>query len=50
VTINELVVAVRVSLGASELAECGRADRDGDGEVTIDELIAAVSASLGACG
>jgi len=45
VTIDELIVAVRLALGETTPA-CGAADSNGDGRVGIDDLIRAVSAAL----
>ncbi len=46
VTVNELVTAVRVSLGEGALATCPASDRNGDGAISIDELVAAVREAL----
>lgn len=48
VTINELVLAVRVALGAPA-EECLSADRNHNGVVTVDELVAAVGRALAGC-
>ena len=50
VSIDELVLAVRIALGENETSDCLVADRDGSGTVEIDELIAAVSVALSGCG
>jgi hypothetical protein len=49
VTVDELLLAVNISLGTRAVGQCDAADRDGDGLVTIDELIAAVSTALNGC-
>ena len=49
VTINELILAVRIALGEASIDSCPSIDPSGDGTVTIDELIAAVSNALGGC-
>ncbi len=49
VTVNELVTAVGVALGARPFADCLSADGDGDGEIGIAELIAAVNSALAGC-
>ena len=49
VTIDEIVLAVRIAIAEAPLDECMQADRDGSGEVTIDEIISAVSAATGGC-
>lgn len=46
VTIDELVVAVRIALGQAAAATCPTADVDGNGTVAVNELIAAVGAAL----
>ncbi len=46
---TELVVGVRVLLGAVSIASCTALDRSGDQRATIDELLAAVEASLDGC-
>jgi hypothetical protein len=49
VQISELVLGVRIALGAEPVESCAELDRDGDGAVGIDELLAAVMASLTTC-
>jgi hypothetical protein len=49
VTVDELVTAVNIALGATEVSECDHADRNEDGVVTIDELILAVNDALEGC-
>jgi hypothetical protein len=49
VSINELIVAVNISLGSSSASACLAVDRDDSGTVTIDELIAAVGNALNGC-
>lgn len=49
VSIDELIRAVRISLGEREGLACPPADYDGNGQVSIDELIQAVLASLYGC-
>jgi hypothetical protein len=46
VAVNELVIAVNISLGALPLARCTAIDRNGDGRVAIEELIRAVRHTL----
>ncbi|MBX3026224.1 S8 family serine peptidase [bacterium] len=46
VTIDELVLGVRIALGEATPAICPAADGDGDGAVAIAELIAAVGQAL----
>lgn len=48
-SINELILAVRIALGEEDASACGSIDANGDGAVAIDELIAAVSRALGGC-
>jgi parallel beta-helix repeat protein len=47
VTVNELVMAVRIALEQTELALCRPADASGDEVVTIDEIILAVRGAQG---
>lgn len=49
VTVSELVVAVRIGLGALPSERCPAADRDRGGTVTAAELIAAVNSLLNSC-
>jgi hypothetical protein len=49
VSIAELVRAVNIALGVTDVATCTAADRNGDGTVAINELIAAVNSALFAC-
>ena len=49
VTIDEIVFAVSVALGTSEVSGCLAADRNEDGTVTVDEIVAAVNAALLGC-
>lgn len=46
VTVNELVQAVNIALGATGITSCGEADVDIDGQVTVNEIVRAVSAAL----
>ncbi|GIW45541.1 MAG: hypothetical protein KatS3mg077_2823 [Candidatus Binatia bacterium] len=46
VTIEELVRAVNVALGAASVDQCVDADRSGDDAITIEELVFAVNAAL----
>ncbi len=46
VTIDELIVAVRIALDSAPIDDCTAVDRNGDGIVVIDELITAVRAAL----
>ena len=46
VSIDELIVGVRIALDQQPTANCAAADRNGDGRVGIDELVSAVNAAL----
>lgn len=50
VTVDEIITAVNIALGAAAVEDCGAADTDGDGQVTVDEIVAAVDAALNGCG
>jgi len=47
VTIDEVIRAVNIAIGAIQIAQCPAADADGDGTVNIADLIKAVNAVLG---
>jgi len=49
VTIDELIAAVDIALGQTDLSGCPSADANQDGSVTVDELIVAVNAALEGC-
>jgi len=49
VTINELVVGVRIALEALPLERCASIDVNGDGRVAVSDLVAAVRALLDGC-
>lgn len=49
VSIDDLVTAVRVALGAADASSCRAASIDGDAMVSIAELIRAVRAALAGC-
>jgi hypothetical protein len=49
VTIGELVTAVSISLGNTDLARCPAADSQSDGRVSVNELIRAVTDALEGC-
>lgn len=46
VTVDEVITAVSIALGAGELSSCSDADVDRDYRVTVDEVITGVSAAL----
>jgi subtilisin family serine protease len=49
VSVNELVVAVSISLGTEPLQACPGADVNRDGFVTVDELVLTVNSALVGC-
>jgi len=49
VTIDEVIVGVRIALGMAEIHACRSFDQDGNARVTIDELIAGVKSALDGC-
>ncbi len=50
VTVDELLLAVNISLGTDNLSACPLLDRNGDGVVSIDEILTAVGNALQGCG
>jgi hypothetical protein len=49
VSINELISAVRVSLGVAPVGSCPAADPDDSGAVAVNELVGAVVRALNGC-
>lgn len=49
VTVDELVIMVKIALAEAPLADCVAGDADGSGDITIDEIIAAVNNALTSC-
>lgn len=49
VTVDDILIAVAISIGQTPLSACPAADANGDGEVTVDDVIAAVNAALFGC-
>jgi hypothetical protein len=49
VTVNNLITAVNIALGALPISDCAAIDADSDGDVTVSELIQAVNAALTGC-
>jgi hypothetical protein len=49
VTVNELIMAVNIALGALPSGNCPACDTNGDGAVSISELVAAVTKALNGC-
>ncbi len=49
VSVNEVIVAVRVLLDRAPLSDCVAIDADGDGAVTVGELVVAVRSGLDGC-
>lgn len=49
VTVDEILRAVNIALGAGETADCRNADANGDSLVTVDEIVNAVTNALGGC-
>lgn len=49
VTVDEIVVAVRLALEGGSTEACANADVDGSGGVTVDEVVAAVNFALSGC-
>jgi len=49
VSIDELIVAIQISLGTMPVDDCAALDADLDRRVGIDEIVGAVGAALGGC-
>jgi hypothetical protein len=49
VSIDELILEVRIALGAAPIDGCAAADLNGDGALGINELVGAVSRALDGC-
>jgi hypothetical protein len=49
VTIDELVVGVRLALGSGAASSCSAFDPDGDGQVVIADLVSAVGHAMRGC-
>lgn len=49
VSVDELLIGIRVALGERPPADCLAFDRDGNGRVDVDELVGAVGAALDGC-
>ncbi|MBI1815992.1 MAG: hypothetical protein HYR72_13515 [Deltaproteobacteria bacterium] len=49
VTVDQLIIGVRIALGTTQLDVCPAFDADNSNDVTVDELILAVNAALNGC-
>lgn len=49
VTVDEIVRAVDIALGAEPMSGCFQADGTGDGQVTVDEVLQMVNSALNGC-
>jgi hypothetical protein len=49
VTVDQLIIGVRIALGTTPLDVCPAFDADSSEDVTVDELIVAVNAALNGC-
>ncbi len=49
VTVDDIIIAVNISLGSAPVTECEAADPTGSGTVTIDDIVRAVNNSLDGC-
>lgn len=49
VTVDDLLKAVNIALGTTNVDLCSSADGNGDGSITINELLAAVNHALDGC-
>jgi hypothetical protein len=49
VTIDEILTAVNIALGNSQISDCLPSDTNGDGRITVDEILTAVNNALNGC-
>ncbi len=49
VAVDEILLALQVTLGAAPLDGCAAVDRNLDGEATVDEILAAINVALDGC-
>jgi len=49
ITVDEILVVIRIALGEADLATCASADRTDDGQITVEEIIATVDRALDGC-
>lgn len=49
VTVDEIIVMVRIVLGEAPVSACPSGDANGDGAITIDEIVLAVNNALNGC-
>jgi hypothetical protein len=49
VTVNEILLLIRIALLGEGAASCPSADASGDGAITVDEIVSAVDAALDGC-
>ncbi len=49
VTVNEVVILVRIALQQTHVTQCQAGDLNGDGQITVDEIVQAVRAVLVGC-
>lgn len=50
VSVDEILLAVSISLGERPIAACRAGDANSDGTVTVEELVVMVDAALSSCG
>ena len=50
VTVDEILLGIRIALGGASTGDCGAIDGDRNGAVTVNELLAAVTQALQGCG
>jgi len=49
VSVDEIVLLVRIAVGSAETPACAPGDANHDGAVTVDEVIVAVNGALAGC-
>jgi hypothetical protein len=49
ITVDEILVVIRIALGEADLRSCASADTSDDGQITVEEIIATVDRALDGC-
>jgi hypothetical protein len=49
VSVDEIILGVRIALGEMPMSDCLPMDSDHDGVVTVSDLVAAINSALSGC-